>query len=201
MATKAELISYAQANGVGVDDGMLKSEIEWALRDAGHDPDALSPAPEPAPEPVAQQDPEPEGEPMSEQTAPPEQSGGGDSPSTPVEDDHTTRTDQTDLGVPMEGGSDKEPQGPEDAFGGGPKRGAYGDRQPEGTQHYISVAIPVEEQEPDGPKFRMVHQNPLAEEQGSPEDRRKGGVDTPEAQALVEGDLSTAGVESSRPSE
>ena len=189
MATKAELISYAQANGVDVDEYMLKSDIEQALREAGHDPDTLTPA---------ASEPPPEPEQRSEPVTQPE---GGNGPSTPVQDDHTTRTDQTDLGVPMEGGSAKEPQGPEDAFGGGPKRGAYGDRQPEGTQHYISVAIPEDEQEPDGPRFRMVHQNPLAEEQGSPEEGRKGGVDTPEAQALVVGDLSTAGAESSRPSE
>jgi hypothetical protein len=42
MATKAELIEYGQAHGVAVDDSMLKTDIEQALRDAGHDPNTLT---------------------------------------------------------------------------------------------------------------------------------------------------------------
>lgn len=43
MATKDELLAYADANGVQADASMLKTDIEQALRDAGHNPDTLTP--------------------------------------------------------------------------------------------------------------------------------------------------------------
>lgn len=99
----------------------------------------------------------------------------------------TTKDDGTDAGVPMLPGSPGEPQGPEDAFGEGQKRGDYADRV--GTnQHAESVAIegggqPVYGGE-DGeeivdftPRSKLVSQNERVDEVGD-EAGEKGGVTT-----------------------
>lgn len=90
----------------------------------------------------------------------------------------TTRDDATDMGVPMLPGDSKEPQGPEDALGPGPKRGDYSDRVgPAGYQpHQI---VPVEDPEPGGPTAKAVPQRPRASNQGE-EAGEKGGVTTSE---------------------
>lgn len=73
----------------------------------------------------------------------PRQIGRGDEPRQPSADlaadgQHsmggvTTRDDALDLGVDMLPGDPGEAQGPEDAFGPGPKRGDYAERAPVGT--------------------------------------------------------------------
>lgn len=57
----------------------------------------------------------------------------------------TTRSDATDLGVPMLAGQADEPVGPEDAFGRGPKRGDYSGRAALEGPHTETVAIPEAE--------------------------------------------------------
>ena len=92
------------------------------------------------------------------------------------------RGDPHDLGVPMLPSEGKERQGPEDALGAGPKRGDYRNRVND-AEHYVPEVIPAEEREKDedgnitGPRTRMVHQNPRAEEIGD-EAGLKGGVET-----------------------
>lgn len=74
----------------------------------------------------------------------------------------TVTRDAGDLGVPMLPGSDKEPQGPEDALGEGPKRGDYTDRL--GGSGYQ-------------PHQGSVPQAPRATDIGDVEGK-KGGVET-----------------------
>jgi hypothetical protein len=57
----------------------------------------------------------------------------------------TTRSDATDLGVPMLQGAPSEPVGPEDALGKGPKRGDYSGRLALETQHHATELIPQDE--------------------------------------------------------
>ena len=79
----------------------------------------------------------------------------------------TTRDDAKDLGVPMLAGDPSEPVGPEDALGGGDKRGDYSGRQPENTEHYAAVINPdYDPSKPDSPRSVLVHQNPLVEQIG-----------------------------------
>jgi hypothetical protein len=78
----------------------------------------------------------------------------------------TTRDDSHDSGAPMLQGDPSEPQGPEDAFGEGSKRGDYRELVDNTRPHY--------EVKPDG---EVVHQNPLVEDIGD-EPGLKGGVDT-----------------------
>lgn len=77
----------------------------------------------------------------------------------------TTRSDATDVGVPMLQGDGSEPVGPEDAFGDGPKRGFYGQSAEDGSVH-LTVT-------PDG----VQHQNPKASDHGEVPGE-KGGVTT-----------------------
>lgn len=87
----------------------------------------------------------------------------------------TTRDDLLDAGVPMLQGDPKEPVGPEDALGAGPKRGDYRERVV-GEPH-TSEPIPEDEQVPGGPTARLVAQRPRTEEIGD-DAGRKGGVET-----------------------
>jgi hypothetical protein len=96
----------------------------------------------------------------------------------------TTRQDATDLGVPMLPGSPDEPIGPEDALGGGPKRGDYSQRVGPDNYHPTMV-VPKRDAEEGGPQVEVVAQRPLAAEQG--DSQGKGGVSTEEAQALLRG--------------
>lgn len=88
----------------------------------------------------------------------------------------TTRSDVTDMGVPMLPGDPSEPVGPEDALGVGPKRGDYRDRiGPDGYHPHQIVRDPDAK---DGePKVRVEAQRPrandIADEKGV-----KGGVQT-----------------------
>lgn len=59
----------------------------------------------------------------------------------------TTRSDATDVGVPMIGGQADEPVGPEDAFGRGPKRGDYSGRAALEGAHTETVPIPDAERQ------------------------------------------------------
>lgn len=88
----------------------------------------------------------------------------------------TTRDDLHDAGVPMLPGDASEPQGPEDAFGIGPKRGDYTGRVRSG-ESYVSEAIPAKERTPGGPISRLVPQFPRAAEIGEVAGE-KGGVTT-----------------------
>jgi hypothetical protein len=58
----------------------------------------------------------------------------------------TTRDDPLDAGVPMTQGDPREPIGPEDALGPGPKRGDYSGRIDAGP-HLVSEPIPPGERE------------------------------------------------------
>lgn len=94
------------------------------------------------------------------------------------------RNDPLDLGVPMLEGSEKEPQGPEDALGVGPKRGDYRERVGHSAYHpHTTEAIPDDELERDddgvviGPRTRVVAQRPRTEDIGEVEGK-KGGVTT-----------------------
>lgn len=79
----------------------------------------------------------------------------------------TTRDDAKDLGVPMLAGDPSEPVGPEDALGGGAKRGDYSGRQPENTDHYAAVVNPnYDRDDPNSPRSVLVYQNPLVEQRG-----------------------------------
>lgn len=88
----------------------------------------------------------------------------------------TTRDDATDLGVPMLAGDPDEPQGPEDAFGPGPKRGDYTDRTGNVRSHQ-TVAVP--DAKPGEANTRVVAQGDRARNQGEVK-ARKGGVETSE---------------------
>ena len=87
--------------------------------------------------------------------------------------------DATDLGVPMLPGSDKEPTGPEDALGEGPKRGDYTGRI--GPSNYEPHEVkPSGETREDGTSIPVVEaQRPRAEDIGEVEGK-KGGVDSAE---------------------
>jgi hypothetical protein len=90
----------------------------------------------------------------------------------------TTRDDLLDAGVPMLPGDPREPTGPEDALGPGPKRGTYVDRIGPSSYHPHTVeAVPDEERVEGGPQWRLVAQRPRAEEIGDAP-RLKGGVET-----------------------
>ena len=101
----------------------------------------------------------------------------------------TSRDDPHDLGVPMKQGDPAEDQGPEDAFGPGPKRGDYRERVY--TDAHAGVALegggqPVYS-EPDGdgnraivdytPHSAVVPQSQNVHEIGEVP-ARKGGVET-----------------------
>jgi hypothetical protein len=90
----------------------------------------------------------------------------------------STKHDATDVGVPMLPGDPSEPQGPEDAFGAGPKRGDYSDRQ-DPLVH--TQTVPIEDAKPGEPNVKAVVQNPRAEDQGKT-DGKKGGVTTEKAE-------------------
>lgn len=87
----------------------------------------------------------------------------------------TTRDDALDSGVPMLAGDSAEPQGPEDAFGPGPKRGDYTGRQADGAEHFEAVA--VVDPEPGEPTSRLVAQLPRVQDIGEVP-KQKGGVST-----------------------
>lgn len=90
----------------------------------------------------------------------------------------TTRDDATDLGVPMLPGDPKEPIGPEDALGVGPKRGDYSLRI--GADNYQPhESIPVEDPGENEPTVKVVAQRERASNQGE-QAREKGGVTTTE---------------------
>lgn len=101
----------------------------------------------------------------------------------------TTRDDALDAGAPMLPGSPDEPQGPEDAFGRGPKRGDYTERTGGVTS---AEAVPTENagepvygQDADGedvivdyePGARLESQVQRTQDIGD-EEGKKGGVDT-----------------------
>lgn len=97
-----------------------------------------------------------------------------------------TRSDTLDAGVDMLQGSGDEPQGPEDAFGEGKKRGDYSDRTHVGP-HMESVPIPGGSQpilHPETgavvdytPNSVLVAEDVRAEDQGEVPGK-KGGVAT-----------------------
>ena len=101
----------------------------------------------------------------------------------------TTRDDGLDLGVPMLQGHPSEPQGPEDAFGPGQKRGQYESRVGSNVgmaESFESVPNPKGGEpitDADGnvvdyePRFVLRAQTPRAADQGEVEGK-KGGVDT-----------------------
>lgn len=92
----------------------------------------------------------------------------------------TTRDDLMDAGVPMLAGDAREPTGPEDALGPGPKRGNYVERIGPSSYHPHTVEeIPENERTPGGPVRRLVAQRPLAEDIGDAP-RKKGGVNSAE---------------------
>ena len=90
----------------------------------------------------------------------------------------TTRDDALDSGVPMLAGDPKEPVGPEDALGAGPKRGDYSEVVGN-KQHYRSVPNPDwDEDNPNAsPRWVLEHQNPHVADIGDAK-AKKGGVDT-----------------------
>lgn len=90
----------------------------------------------------------------------------------------TTRDDALDLGVPMLQGDPSERQGPEDAFGPGPKRGDYSERVGPADYHPHRTEV-VEDPKPGEPRYRAVAQRPLASKQGEVKGK-KGGVETTE---------------------
>jgi hypothetical protein len=104
-----------------------------------------------------------------------------------TEGGRTTRSDLTDVGVPMLPGDPLEPIGPEDAMGPGPKRGDYSDRIDAGP-HVVIEPIPASEREDrvledddgnrigiePGPRARVVDAHVRAAEQG--DEPGKGGV-------------------------
>lgn len=102
-----------------------------------------------------------------------------DSDNAKLEHSHggvTTRDDATDVGVPMLPGDAKEPVGPEDALGPGPKRGDYSKRVgPDSYQPTHTVA--VEDPKPGEATARLEAQRPHATERGD-ESGKKGGVET-----------------------
>lgn len=66
-----------------------------------------------------------------------------------------TRTDTTDVGVPMAPPEGPQTVGPEDAAGLEPTRGNYGGRVSRGT---TTELIPEAERVPGGPTVRIVEQ-------------------------------------------
>lgn len=89
----------------------------------------------------------------------------------------TTRDDALDSGVPMLPGDPKEPVGPEDALGVGPKRGDYSEVVGN-KQHYRSVPNPDHDPgDPNSPAYVMEHQNPHVGDVGDVPGE-KGGVTT-----------------------
>ena len=86
----------------------------------------------------------------------------------------TTR-DTMDAGVPMLPGDAREPVGPEDAFGPGPKRGDYSDRVDTGP-HMVTEVIPDSERVKDGPIYRLVPADKTIGQIGDAPG--KGGVST-----------------------
>lgn len=96
----------------------------------------------------------------------------------------TTRDDALDSGVPMLPGDPKEPTGPEDALGRGPKRGDYSEVV--GTkQHYRSVPNPDYDRTDDtSPAYVLEHQNPNVADLGD-EAGAKGGVTTEAEQKVI----------------
>lgn len=101
----------------------------------------------------------------------------------------TTRNDVLDAGVPMLQGDPSEPQGPEDAFGPGDKRGDYSQRVGAAVGMAPSLeSVPVEGggepiTDDDGnvvdykPRFELRPQVPLAHQRGEVKGE-KGGVTT-----------------------
>lgn len=87
----------------------------------------------------------------------------------------TTRDDAADLGVPMLAGDPSEPQGPEDAFGPGPKRGDYTSRV--GGSH--QQVVPNPDAKPGEPQVTVIDQVERASNRGEAKGL-KGGVDTDE---------------------
>lgn len=88
----------------------------------------------------------------------------------------TTRDDATDMGVPMLPGSGKEPVGPEDALGEGPKRGDYSQRIGSASYHPHEV-VKIDGAKPNEPQVAVVPQRPRALDIGDAEGI-KGGVET-----------------------
>jgi hypothetical protein len=87
----------------------------------------------------------------------------------------TTRDDALDSGAPMLQGDASEPVGPEDALGSGPKRGDYS-KLIGNLQHAASVVNPNHDPEdPNSPRYVLVHQNPLVEQRGD-DKGKKGGT-------------------------
>lgn len=88
----------------------------------------------------------------------------------------TTRDDALDSGVPMLKGDPSEPAGPEDALGGGKRRGDYS--AVIGNQEfYASVPNPDHDPtDPTSPASVLVHQNPLVEQRGD-DKGKKGGTE------------------------
>lgn len=86
----------------------------------------------------------------------------------------TTRDDATDLGVDMLPGDPDEPQGPEDAFGPGPKRGDYTSRVGPGA--HVQV-VPNPNAGDGEPNVILVDQVARASHRGEAAGL-KGGVDT-----------------------
>lgn len=94
-------------------------------------------------------------------------------------DGQTTRSDATDLGVPMLPGDPAEPVGPEDALGPGPKRGDYRNRI--GPANYNpSHTMPAADAKPGDPTVEVLDQRQAAEDIGEVA-KKKGGVDSAES--------------------
>lgn len=88
----------------------------------------------------------------------------------------TTRDDATDVGVPMLPGDPKEPQGPEDALGEGPKRGDYTGRVGPGDYNPTQT-VPVPDAKEGEPNVVVVDQRANTADIGD-EAGKKGGVET-----------------------
>lgn len=86
----------------------------------------------------------------------------------------TTRDDAADLGVDMLPGDPDEPQGPEDAFGPGPKRGDYTGRVGDGAHVQI---VPNPNAGDGEPNVIRVDQVARASQRGDAAGL-KGGVET-----------------------
>ena len=86
----------------------------------------------------------------------------------------TTRSDATDMGVPMLPGSPDEPVGPEDALGDTPTRGDYSGRMGE-TNYDPHEVRPVENAGPGEAQVEVVEQRKNVK-QGKPRKGAKGGV-------------------------
>lgn len=88
----------------------------------------------------------------------------------------TTRSDASDLGVPMLPGDPNEPVGPEDALGPGPKRGDYRNRI--GPANYNpSHTRPATDAKPGDPTIEVLDQRAATEDIGEVA-KKKGGVDS-----------------------